>query len=153
MLCLYHRDLDHLFISLSEELFLFWIMYCIPFKNVGSHYLFRQRYTIKTKISSRDFLNAVIYDKIYILVEERQRTLLLNSQVGFQRRGLYSRGWLQAPAILARVNYRVFRKTCVFFIFHCNPSLAYIAVSELQRSLSNASVQSLLLAGNILYNQ
>ena len=40
-------------------------------------------------------------------------------------------------------------KSCLFTI-HCNPSLAYIAVSDHQR---NASVQSLLLAGNFLYNQ
>ena len=49
--------------------------------------------------------------------------------------------------------YRVFRKNCVFFTIQCNPSLAYIAVRELQSSQRNASVQSLLLAGNFLYNQ
>ena len=43
-------------------------------------------------------------------------------------------------------------KLC-FFTIHCNPSLAYIAVRDLQRSQRNASVQSLLLAGNFLYNQ
>ena len=32
-------------------------------------------------------------------------------------------------------------------------SLAYIAVSDLQSSQRNASVQSLLLAGNFLYNK
>ena len=37
--------------------------------------------------------------------------------------------------------------------FHCNPSLAYIAVRDLQSSQRNASVQSLLLAGNCVYNQ
>ena len=36
---------------------------------------------------------------------------------------------------------------CLFKI-HCNPSLAYIAVRNLQSSQRNASVQSLLLAGN-----
>ena len=41
----------------------------------------------------------------------------------------------------------------VFFTIHCNPSLAYIAVRDLQSSRRNASVQSLLLAGNFLYNQ
>ena len=49
--------------------------------------------------------------------------------------------------------YRVFRKNCVFFTIHCNPSLAYIAVRDLRSSQRNASVQSLLLAGNFLYNQ
>ena len=43
-------------------------------------------------------------------------------------------------------------KKC-FFTIHCNPSLAYIAVSDLQNSQRNASVQSLLLAVNFLYNQ
>ena len=33
-----------------------------------------------------------------------------------------------------------------FFTFHCNPSLAYIAVKDLQSSQRNANVQSLLLA-------
>ena len=41
----------------------------------------------------------------------------------------------------------------VFFPIHCKPSLAYIAVRDLQSSQHNASVQSLLLAGNFLYNQ
>ena len=41
----------------------------------------------------------------------------------------------------------------VFFSIHCNPSLAFIAVRDLQSSQHNASVQSLLLAGNFLYNQ
>ena len=40
-----------------------------------------------------------------------------------------------------------------FFTIHCNPSLAYIAVRDLENSQRNASVQSLLLAGNFLYNQ
>ena len=40
-------------------------------------------------------------------------------------------------------------KLCFFFKIHCNPSLAYIAVS----SQRNARVQSILLAGNFLYNQ
>ena len=37
--------------------------------------------------------------------------------------------------------------------FSLKPSLAYIAVRDLQSSQRNASVQSLLLAGNFLYNQ
>ena len=40
-----------------------------------------------------------------------------------------------------------------FFTINCNPSLAYIAVRYLQSSQRYASVQSLLLAGNFLYNQ
>ena len=40
-----------------------------------------------------------------------------------------------------------------FFTIHRNPSLAYIAVRDLQSSQRNASVQSLLLAGNFLYSQ
>ena len=40
----------------------------------------------------------------------------------------------------------------IFFTIYCNLSLAYIAVGVLQSSQSTASVQSLLLAGNILYN-
>ena len=43
-------------------------------------------------------------------------------------------------------------KLC-FFTIHCNLSLSYIAVRNLQSSQRNASVQSLLLAGNFLYNQ
>ena len=43
---------------------------------------------------------------------------------------------------------RVFRKNCgFFFTIHCNPSLAYIAVRDLQSSQRNARVQ-LQLAGN-----
>ena len=44
------------------------------------------------------------------------------------------------------------KKLC-FFTIHCTPSLACIAVRDLQNSQRNASVQSLLLAGNFLYNQ
>ena len=44
-------------------------------------------------------------------------------------------------------------KNCVFFTIRCNPSLAYIAVRDLQSSQRDASVQSLLLAGNFLYSQ
>ena len=44
-------------------------------------------------------------------------------------------------------------KLCVFFLTHCNPSLANIAARDLQSSQRNASVQSLLLAGNFLNNQ
>ena len=40
-----------------------------------------------------------------------------------------------------------------FFTIHCNPSLAYIAVRDPQSSQRNAIVQSLLLAGDFLYNQ
>ena len=43
-------------------------------------------------------------------------------------------------------------KIC-FLTIHCNPSLAYIAVRDLQSSQRNTSVQSLRLAGNLLYNQ
>ena len=42
-------------------------------------------------------------------------------------------------------------KLC-FFTIHCNPSLAYIAVRDLQCSQRNVSVQSLLLAGNFLHS-
>ena len=45
------------------------------------------------------------------------------------------------------------REKLCFFPIHCNPSLAYIAVRDLQSSQRNASVQSLLLADNFLYNQ
>ena len=51
------------------------------------------------------------------------------------------------------LRYRVFRKYCVFFIIHCNTSLAFIAVRDLQSSQRNAGVQSLLLACDFLYNQ
>ena len=46
-----------------------------------------------------------------------------------------------------RVVEGVQEKLC-FFTIHCNPSLAYIAVRDLQSSQRNASVQSLLLAVN-----
>ena len=36
--------------------------------------------------------------------------------------------------------YWVFRKNCVFFTIHCSPSLAYIAVRDLQSSQRNTSV-------------
>ena len=40
-----------------------------------------------------------------------------------------------------------------FSQFTATPFLAYIAVGDLQNSQRNASVQSILLAGNFLYNQ
>ena len=43
-------------------------------------------------------------------------------------------------------------KLCLCTI-HCNPSLAYIAVRDLQSSQRYASVQSFLLVGNFLYNE
>ena len=43
-------------------------------------------------------------------------------------------------------------KLC-FFIIHCNPSLAYNAVRDSQSYQRRASVQSLLLSDNFLYNQ
>ena len=43
-------------------------------------------------------------------------------------------------------------KLC-FFPIYCNPSLAYIAVRDLQSSQRNASVQSLLLPGIFLDSQ
>ena len=51
------------------------------------------------------------------------------------------------PSIAPRSTYRVSRKKCGFFTIHCN---AYIVVKDLQSSQQNASVQSLLLAGNFL---
>ena len=42
-------------------------------------------------------------------------------------------------------------KNVFFFTIHCNA--AYIVARDLQSSQQNASVQSLLLAGNFLYNQ
>ena len=55
----------------------------------------------------------------------------------------------------------VLKKSCIqgvqeklcFFTIHCSPFLTYIAVRDLQSSQRNASVQSLLLAGNFLYSQ
>ena len=41
----------------------------------------------------------------------------------------------------------------VFFHNSLYPLLAYIAVRDLQSSQRNVSVQSLLFAGNFLYNQ
>ena len=46
--------------------------------------------------------------------------------------------------------YRVFRKNCGFITIHCKPSLAYIAVRDLQSSQRNTSVKSLLLARHFL---
>ena len=44
-------------------------------------------------------------------------------------------------------------KIVFFLTIHCNPSLAYLAVRDLQSSQRNVSKQSLLLAGNFLYKQ
>ena len=41
----------------------------------------------------------------------------------------------------------------VFFTIPCNPSLAYIAVRDLQSFQRNASAKYLLLAGIFLFNQ
>jgi len=48
-------------------------------------------------------------------------------------------------AYIFREPQGVQEKLC-FFTIHCNPSLAYIATRDLQRSQRNVSVQSLLLA-------
>ena len=79
--------------------------------------------------------------------------------VYFLKRILYSNNiHIQIITCFCRRQYVVYvllqgvqEKVC-FFKIHCNPSLAYIAVSDLQSSQHNASVQSLLLAGNFLYN-
>ena len=39
-------------------------------------------------------------------------------------------------------NYRVFRKNCVFFIIHCNSSLAYIALQEFFKAFNAMRVNS-----------
>ena len=49
------------------------------------------------------------------------------------------------------VTYRLFWKKCVFFTIHWNSFLAYIAVIDLKSSQRNASVQSLILAGNFFF--
>ena len=54
---------------------------------------------------------------------------------------------------ITTLTFRVFRKNYVFSPFIATPSLAYMAVRDLQSSQRNASVQSLLLAGYSLYNQ
>ena len=51
-----------------------------------------------------------------------------------------------------RMMQGVQQKVC-FFTIHYIPSLAYIAVRDLQGFQRNASVFSHLLAGNFLYNQ
>ena len=51
--------------------------------------------------------------------------------------------------LMYMISYGVFKKNNVFN----NSSLAYIAARDLQSSQCNASVQSLLLAVNFLYNQ
>ena len=69
--------------------------------------------------------------------------------------GFYRQNFLPVSLCnVGDVKYRVFRKNCVFHnSLQPLPSLAYIAVRDLQSSQRNASVQSLLLAGNFLYNQ
>ena len=47
----------------------------------------------------------------------------------------------------------MFIKNYVFLTIHYNPTLAYIGVRDIYSSQRNASVQSLLLAGNYLYKQ
>ena len=58
----------------------------------------------------------------------------------------------QKSKSLALIIQGVQEKKC-FFTIYCNPSLAYIAVRDLQSSHRKANVQSLPLAGNFLYNQ
>ena len=59
---------------------------------------------------------------------------------------------VQVVETVAWIDTGCSEKMC-FFTIHFNPSLVYIAVKDLQSSQRNASVQSLLLAGNFLYNQ
>ena len=66
-----------------------------------------------------------------------------NGQLIFQR-------WVKETCIC---DIQGVQKKLCFFTIHCNPYLAYIAVRDPQSSQRRASVQSLLLAGNFLYNQ
>ena len=87
-------------------------------------------------------------------------TIFQTKNVYFLNRILYSNNiHIQIITCFCRRQYVVYvllqgvqEKVC-FFTIHCNPSLAYIAVSDLQSSQRNASVQLLLLAGNFLYHQ
>ena len=60
--------------------------------------------------------------------------------------------WRREDKLLRVQVQGVQEKLCIFTI-HWYPSLAYIAVGDLLSSQRNASVQSILLAGNFLYNQ
>ena len=64
-----------------------------------------------------------------------------------------SKVWTYPLNVCSKVQVQGVQEKLCFFTIHCNPSLAYIAVRDLQRSQRNASVQSLLLAGNFLYNR
>ena len=57
--------------------------------------------------------------------------------------------------LVGQMSYRVFRKNVFFSQFTVTPHwpIAYIALRDLQSSQRNTSAQSLLLAGNFLYNQ
>ena len=87
-----------------------------------------------------------------------QKALIANTRI------LYYLGWLKVflqfqwvhtemTQFCTQYEKQGIQEKLRFFTIHCNPSLAYIAVRDFQSSQRNASVQSLLLAGNFLNNQ
>ena len=93
-----------------------------------------------TQISAKNVLVVSLYCEL-LLCALKNKTLNLNIYYTYFCYNLSWHNKLQG----------VQEKLC-FFTIHYNPSLAYIAVRDLQSSQRNASVQSLLLAGNFFYN-
>ena len=62
------------------------------------------------------------------------------------RSSMHFRDHSKYSAILKRMTlpemYRVFRKKCVFFTIHCNPSLAYISLQEIFKALNSMRLYS-----------
>ena len=74
------------------------------------------------------------------------------------RRSLGSRCHYLRTGIVAHIFQLIYRlllqgvqEKLWFFTIHCNPSLTYIAVRDLQSSQRNASVQALLHFGGVIF--
>ena len=89
---------------------------------------------------------------------------VIDWKINIKGTAVLKEGALRLSSSLLQVDFLATRVTTVdklcelqeklcFFHNSLHPSPAYIAVSDLQSSHRNASVQSLLLAGSFLYNQ
>ena len=84
------------------------------------------------------FINA----KLYTFRAEKK-----NRVVSWVNSGVAQRSLGATPRVGEKV--QGVQEKLFFLTIHCNPSLAYIAVRDLQSSQRNVSVKSLLLAGNV----
>ena len=148
---------DHLYISRqNSQNDRFRVQYIVLYRD---HFLRIPLYTyisFNGPLACVQIINEEVMRDIDRTIDEAEMGIFPDTPFnlpGMQISFLYLSAYLHIYLTYILSIYRVFRKNCVFFTIHCNPSLAYIAVRDLQGSHRNASVQSLLLAGDIQYNQ